>query len=629
MKKSKKTLIRIIVSFALLSAGLIVFRLTPLAAFREYAEGWEIGDFRFYAYVLPFLAAYVLVGYDVIFKAGRNLVSGRLLDENFLMTVATFGAIALCDFPEACGVMLFYQVGELFQSYAVGKSRKSIAALMDIRPPSACVLRGGEEITVSPEEVAVGETVIVRAGERVPVDGVVAEGRGSLDTSSLTGESMPREFSEGAEILSGSINLNGVIKIRATKVYEDSTVAKILNLVENAASRKAKTESFITKFARVYTPAVVAAAAVIALLPPFFAGNWATWINRGLTFLVVSCPCALVISVPLSFFGGIGAASKAGVLVKGGNYLELLAKADVFVFDKTGTLTEGSFGVTEIYPASNAAEVLRLAAIAESGSLHPIAQSIVRQAGRVDGDGYTITEVAGRGVKAEKNGETILAGNARFMEEEGISIPDRNSAGSIVYVAKKGTFVGFVVVSDRIKAGAKDAVNALKKEGATTFMLTGDNEGAAAPIAKNIGVDGYAAQLLPQDKVARVEKMISENKGGAVCFLGDGINDAPVLSVADVGVSMGGIGSDAAIEASDVVLMRDDPGSLLVARKVARKTVRIAKENVVFALAVKAAVLVVAALGLAGKYAMWLAVFADVGVAVIAILNAMRALRIK
>ncbi|MBP5193983.1 MAG: HAD-IC family P-type ATPase, partial [Clostridia bacterium] len=389
MKKNQKSLIRIIVSLALFSAGLIAFKLTPLSAFESYAEEWKIGDFRFYAYVLPFIAAYLIVGYDVVLKAGRNLFSGRLLDENFLMTVATFGAIALCDFPEACGVMLFYQVGELFQSYAVGKSRKSIAALMDIRPPSACVLRGGEETTVSPEDVAVGEIIIVRAGERVPVDGVVVEGSGSVDASSLTGESLPRDFSEGDEILSGSINLNGVIKIRATKVYTDSTVAKILNLVENASARKARTENFITKFARVYTPAVVAGAAIIALLPPVFAGNWAVWINRGLTFLVVSCPCALVISVPLSFFGGIGAASKAGVLVKGGNYLELLAKADTFVFDKTGTLTEGSFGVTEIYPASKAAEVLRLAAIAESGSIHPIAQSIVRRAGRADSEGYT------------------------------------------------------------------------------------------------------------------------------------------------------------------------------------------------------------------------------------------------
>ena len=539
MKKNQKSLIRIIVSLALFSAGLIAFKLTPLSAFESYAEGWKIGDFRFYAYVLPFIAAYLIVGYDVVLKAGRNLFSGRLLDENFLMTVATFGAIALCDFPEACGVMLFYQVGELFQSYAGGKSRKSIAALMDIRPPSACVLRGGEETTVSPEDVAVGEIIIVRAGERVPVDGVVVEGSGSVDASSLTGESLPRDFSEGDEILSGSINLNGVIKIRATKVYTDSTVAKILNLVENASARKARTENFITKFARVYTPAVVTGAAIIALLPPVFAGNWAVWINRGLTFLVVSCPCALVISVPLSFFGGIGAASKAGVLVKGGNYLELLAKADTFVFDKTGTLTEGSFGVTEIYPASKAAEVLRLAAIAESGSIHPIAQSIVRRAGRADSEGYTIKEVAGRGVKAEKNGDVILAGNARFMAEEGVEIPKQKSTGSIVYVAKKGTFVGFVVVSDRIKAGANGAIKTLKDGGAKTFMLTGDNESAAAAVAETIGVDGYAAQLLPQDKVARVEKIISEKKSGAVCFLGDGINDAPVLSIADVGVSMG------------------------------------------------------------------------------------------
>ena len=631
MNKNKRTLIRIIIAFVPFAAALVAFNLTPLKSFKQAAEAWAFGDYRFYVYVAPFIAAYIVAGYDVIKKAFRNIFSGRLMDENFLMTVATFGAIALGDFAEACGVMLFYQTGELFQNYAVGRSRKSIAALMDIRPESARVIRGGKEITVSPEEVEAGEILVIRAGERVPVDAVVTEGKGSLDTSSLTGESVPREFSEGDTVLSGSINLTGAVKVRAEKKYEDSTVAKILDLVENASARKAKSENFITKFARYYTPAVVFGALALGVIPPIFVGEWAVWIKRALTFLVVSCPCALVISVPLSFFGGIGGASRQGVLIKGGNYIELLAKKGTFAFDKTGTLTLGTFEVTGVYPEENAAEILRAAAIAESGSLHPIARSVSKYAPETSAEGYTLTEVAGRGVKAEGKGEVLLCGNLDLMKENGVDADGDSYSGTTVYVAKNGVFLGKIVISDKLKDNASDAINSLKKIGSRTVMLTGDNEAVAAEVAKRAGVDEYSAGLLPQDKVARVEEMISAKKAGeAVCFVGDGINDAPVLSVADVGISMGGIGSDAAIEASDVVLMKDDLSSIVSARRIAVKTMRIVKENVIFALGVKAAVLILTAIGITELIGgMWLAVFADVGVAVIAILNAMRTLRAK
>ncbi len=627
MKRDKKLLIRIIVAFAVFAAALILFKLTPLRSFGAVAEGWNLSDFRFYLYVLPFLIAYLIVGYDVIYKAGRNLVSGRLLDENFLMVVATFGAVALLDLPEACGVMLFYQIGELFQRYAVGKSRRSIAALMNIRPDVARVLRDGEEVFLSPEEVAVGDVLVLRAGERVPVDAVLMDGAGSFDVSSLTGESLPRDVAAGDEVLSGSINLGGEIKLRAVKPYGESTVQKILDLVENAAAKKAQAENFITKFARYYTPVVVVAALLIGLVPPLFLGNWGGWIKKALTFLVVSCPCALVISVPLSFFGGIGGASKKGILVKGGAALERLAKANVFLFDKTGTITEGKFSVVEVFPSERASEVLTAAAIAESASNHPIARSVVAFAPAVDHAGYTIREIVGRGVKAVKEGDEILVGNAALLSEEGVDFEPCKRGGTTLYVARNGAFIGWLTVSDTPKENAAEVVAALKKEGCMTVMLTGDHRGAAKEVAERVGVDAYVAELLPQDKAAYMEKILREQAGKTVCFVGDGINDAPVLAMADVGVSMGGIGSDAAIEASDVVLMRDDLASIKEGRGIAKKTMRIVRENIAVALGVKVGVLLLTAVGLMGAFAMWLAVFADVGVAMLAILNAMRTLR--
>ncbi len=627
MSKNKKTLTRVIISFCVFICAIAVFNLTPLKSFKGYATEWQFGAWQSYVYFLPFLTAYFIVGYDVVFKAVRNIFSGKLLDENFLMFVATVGAIALCDLAEAVAVMLFYQVGELFQSYAVGKSRKSIADLMDICPETACVIRDGIEQTVYPEELEVGDTVLIRAGERVPIDGVVIEGEGNLDTSSLTGESVPRPFGVGDEILSGAINLNGAIKIRAEKEFSDCAVAKILDLVENASARKAKAENFITRFAHVYTPAVVIAAVLLAVVPSLFDNMWAVWIERALTFLVVSCPCALVISVPLSFFGGIGGASKKGILIKGGNYMEMLAKTRVFVFDKTGTLTRGAFEVTGVCPQENKDEILRLAAIAESRSLHPIARSIVNYAPHVSADGYTVTEVAGKGVKAVGFGEEILAGNATLLYENGVALDTTQNANNPVYLAKNGVYVGYITVEDAIKPNAAGVIAQLKQSGCKTVMLTGDNKTAAEKVAMAVGVDEYSAQLLPNEKVERVEEFISKKRvGETLCFVGDGINDAPVLSISDVGISMGGIGSDAAIEASDVVLMNDDLSSIPTARNISVKTVKIVKQNIIFALGVKIAVLILSAFGVTG---MWLAVFADVGVAVIAILNAMRTLRIK
>ena len=627
MKKNKKLLIRILVAFAIFLVGIVLYKLTPLKSFGEVAEKWSFGDYRFYLFVLPFLAAYLVAGYDVIYKAGRNILSGRLLDENFLMVVATFGAIALLDLPEACGVMLFYQVGELFQRYAVGKSRRSIAALMDIRPEIARVLRDGVETVVAPEEVEIGDVLVLRAGERVPVDAVLLEGKGVFDTSSLTGESLPRDVETGEEVLSGAINLWGEVKLRASKKYDDSTVRKILDLVQNAAAKKAKAENFITKFARYYTPVVVIAALVIGIIPPIFLYNWGEWIKKALTFLVVSCPCALVISVPLSFFGGIGGASKRGILVKGGGALERLAKANVFVFDKTGTITKGSFSVVEVAPADRAGEILAAAAIAEGASNHPIARSVVEYAPAVDRDGYKIEEVAGRGVKASRE-DLILVGNAAFMLEEGVAFEEAASPYTTLYVAKNGAYLGRITVSDVPKENAADVIRSLKSEGCRTIMLTGDREATAKAVAAEVGVDECVADLLPQGKAAWVEKLLSkESKDGAVCFVGDGINDAPVLAMADIGVSMGGIGSDAAIEASDVVLMQDDLASIKEGRRIAKKTMRIVRENVAVALGIKIGVMVLTAVGLMGAFAMWLAVFADVGVAMLAIVNAMRTLR--
>ncbi len=628
MKREKKQLLRIVVAFALFAVAMILYKLTPLRSIAEVGEGWNVGDYRFYLYALPFIASYVIAGYDVIRKAVRNLLSGRLLDENFLMVVATFGAIALLDLPEACGVMIFYQVGELFQRYAVGKSRRSIAALMDIRPDIARVLRSGEEVVVSPEEVEIGETLLLRAGERVPVDAVLLSEEGTFDTSSLTGESLPRTSVSGEEVLSGSINLGGEVRLSASQKYENSTVRKILDLVENATAKKAKSENFITRFARYYTPIVVIAALLIALIPPIFTSEWGEWIKRALTFLVVSCPCALVISVPLSFFGGIGGASKKGILVKGGSALERLAEADGFLFDKTGTITEGRFSVVEVYPSERAEEILAAAYIAEGASNHPIARCVSRYAPRVDREGYEVREIAGRGVVARKGEEMILVGNARLLKEEKVTFEERESAGSVLYVVRNGVYLGSVTVADTPKSNAREVIASLKGEGCRTIMLTGDREFAAAAVAAEVGVDEYVSELLPQDKAAWVERYMKERGGkGSVCFIGDGINDAPVLATADVGVSMGGVGSDAAIEASDVVLMKDDLSSIIEGRRIARKTTRIVRENIVVALGVKVLVLLLTALGVTSAFAMWLAVFADVGVAMLAILNAMRTLR--
>lgn len=610
-KKQKRTLIRILVSLALL----IVAALLPL-------QGW--------ARLAVFLVPYALIGWDVLWEAVTSLFRGQMLDENFLMGIATVGALFVGEYAEAVAVMLFYQVGELFQSYAVGKSRKSIAALMDIRPDYANMERDGELIQVDPDEVQVGDEIVVKAGEKVPLDGVIVAGRSALNTVALTGETLPRDVGVGDEIASGCVNTSGLLRVRVTKRFGESTVAKILDLVENASSKKAQTENFITRFARVYTPAVVGAAVLLAVVPPlFFHGQWSDWGYRALTFLVISCPCALVISVPLSFFGGIGGASKKGVLVKGSNYLESLASCDTVVFDKTGTLTEGAFRVTAVHPEADIGEkeLTRLAAAAESWSDHPIAQSL-RSACSEPIDRAQVSgveEIAGEGVKADFEGETVWAGNDKLMARIDIAAPTCPSIGTIVHVARKGRYLGHIVISDVIKKDAKRAVDALKGAGVRrTVMLTGDRSEVANSVAQQLGIDQARAELMPGDKVTVVEALMDGR--GKLAFVGDGINDAPVLARADIGIAMGALGSDAAIEAADVVLMDDNPLKIATAMRIARKTKRIVMQNIVFALGVKAAVLV---LGATGHANMWLAVFADVGVAVLAILNAMRALRVS
>ena len=576
------------------------------------------------------LASYLTVGGEVLLRAGKNILRGRVFDENFLMSIATVGAIAIGDFREAGAVMLFYQVGELFQDYAVNRSRKSIAGLMDIRPDYANLVEGGELRRVAPETVNVGDVIIVRPGEKLPLDGRVLKGTSSLDTVALTGESAPRTAEPGSDVISGSVNLNGLLEIEVTKPFGESTVAKILDLVENAGSKKAEAENFITKFARYYTPAVVIAAALLAVIPPlFFNGDWKTWIYQALTFLVVSCPCALVISIPLGFFGGIGGASRNGILVKGGNYLEALAKTKTLVFDKTGTLTQGVLEVTGAYPQGIAKEaLLEYAAYAEHFSSHPIAQSIQKAyGGPVPGEGITVEEIAGKGVKAVHGADTILAGNLRLMEAFGIQAAQVQDA-TVVHVAVNDTYAGYLEISDVVKPDAKAAMAALKREGVhRTVMLTGDSQIVAARVADDLGLDEYHAQLLPQDKVEKVEELLRTIPAGEkLAFVGDGINDAPVLARADIGIAMGGLGSDAAIEAADIVLMNDEPSKIATAIRIAKKTLRIVKENIVFAMGVKVLVLVLAAFGYAS---MWAAVFADVGVAVLAILNAVRCLNVK
>ncbi len=570
---------------------------------------------------LPLLiAAYAVLGADVVWRAARNIVRGQVFDENFLMSLASIGAFFIGEAHEAVAVMLFYQLGEFFQGMAVQRSRRSIAALMDIRPDTATVLRGGEWTAAASESVAVGETILVKPGERIPLDGVVELGTSLLDTSALTGESMPRSVTVGDEVLSGCINQSGTLHVRVTKPYSESTAAKIIDLVENAAERKAPAEHFITTFARYYTPAVVILAAALALVPPLFVGGWADWIHRGFVFLVVSCPCALVISVPLAFFGGIGAASRHGVLVKGGNYLEALGKVRTLVFDKTGTLTRGVFAVTQLLPAKGFTDeqLLSLAAAAESRSTHPIARSILERCpSHAEAD---CREIAGEGVEAAVEGKTILAGSAKLMERFAVPYTPCASDGTKVYVAEDGVFAGCIVIADEIKPDSKRAIAALKALGIEkTVMLTGDSVQTAAAVSAALGIDEYRAELLPDGKVAAIE-----NLGGTLAFVGDGINDAPVLARADVGIAMGALGSDAAIEAADVVLMTDEVGKIAEAIELAHATKRIVRQNIVFSLTVKALFLLLGALGKAG---MWAAVFGDVGVAMLAVLNSMRLLK--
>ncbi len=582
--------------------------------------------------LLTFLVPYMIAGYDVVFTAVRNILHGQVFDENFLMSVATIGAFFVADYPEAVAVMLFYQVGELFQSIAVGKSRKSIAALMDIRPDYANVCRNGAVETVSPEEVAVGEIIEIKPGEKIPLDAIVVKGETTVNTSALTGESVPVTCRVGDSVISGSVNQNGLIEAKVTSAFGESTVSKILDLVENATSKKAKSENFITRFAKYYTPCVVVSALLLAIIPPLvFKQDFSVWIARALTFLVVSCPCALVVSVPLSFFGGIGGASKQGVLIKGANYLEALSKTETVVFDKTGTLTNGTFSVTAIHPQEvSEAELLDIAATAESFSSHPIAVSILKAHGdHIDKSRIAnVEELSGRGIHAEIDGKSVYAGNGALMDSVNIPWHECKTVGATVHIAVDGVYSGHIVISDTLKPETKTALEKLKSEGILkTVMLTGDSDKVGQAVAKEIGIDEAYTQLMPDDKVRETERLLREkNPKSTLAFVGDGINDAPVLARADVGIAMGALGSDAAIEAADVVLMDDNPTKIAVALRIAKKTMRIVHENIVFALLVKAVVLLLSAFGLAS---MWLAVFADVGVMVLAVCNAMRAMIYK
>lgn len=638
-KKQKKWLKRILLALALFFTVMALDELGVLAGI--FGEPGAL-----YASFVLYLIPYLIAGHDVLLKAWRNIRRGEAFDESFLMAVATIGAFAMIFFPETephmaegAAVMLFYQVGELFQSYAVGKSRKSIAAMMDIAPDYANIERDGAIVEVDPDEVQVGDIIVVKPGERVPIDGVVVDGTSQLDTAALTGESVPRHIEVGGEVISGCINMTGVLRIRTTKLFGTSTVSRILELVENASEKKARTENFITRFARVYTPIVTLAAVAIAVVPPLLGmGAWAGWILRGLTFLVVSCPCALVISVPMSFFGGIGGASRLGILVKGSNYLEALAQVDTVVFDKTGTLTSGTFGVVGVHPADaiGSDRLLAVAAHAEAFSDHPIALSVKKayldEASADSGcviDQARIGDAAeesGHGVKATVDGHAVLVGNDKLMSAHGISCPDCELTGTILHVAIDGAYAGHIVIADTVKDDAAQAIADLHAAGVERcIMLTGDREEVARSVASDLGLDEYHAQLLPGDKVEQVERILDSARGN-LAFVGDGINDAPVLTRADVGIAMGAMGSDAAIEAADIVLMDDKPSNIARAIRVARKTMRIVHQNIVFAIGVKLLILALAAVGIAN---MWLAVFGDVGVAVIAILNAMRAMNVK
>ena len=622
-KKQKKMLSRILITAVMLAALYFL----PVT-------GWPR--------LALYLAAYLVIGYDILKKAGQGILNGRVFDENFLMAVATVGAFALAiyeksgDYNEAIAVMLFYQIGELFQSYAVGKSRKNISALMDIRPDYANVERDGQLVQVDPDEVAVGTVIVVQPGEKVPIDGVVVEGSSTLNTSALTGESLPRDACEGDEIISGCINMTGLLKIRTTKAFGESTVSKILELVENSSSRKSRSEDFIAKFARVYTPAVCYSALALAVLPPVIRlvggmdGQWEQWVYRALTFLVTSCPCALVVSIPLSFFAGIGGASKEGVLIKGSNYLETLSQVKTVVFDKTGTLTKGVFEVTAVHHSDmDESKLLEYAALAECASSHPISKSLQKAYGKaIDRSRVTdIQELSGHGVTACVDGHTVAAGNSKLMTQLNIPYHDCHSVGTIIHMAVDGQYAGHIVISDVVKPHAREALAALHKAGVSrSVMLTGDAKKVAEAVAAELGVDEVHSELLPGDKVAQVEALLAQQKGrDKLAFVGDGINDAPVLSRADIGIAMGAMGSDAAIEAADIVLMDDDPAKISKAIKISRKCIGIVYQNIVFALAVKFACLALVAVGAAD---MWAAIFADVGVMVLAVLNAIRALRV-
>ena len=622
-KKQKKMLSRILITAVMLAALYFL----PVAGWLRLAL---------------YLAAYLVIGYDILKKAGQGILNGRVFDENFLMAVATVGAFALAiyeksgDYNEAIAVMLFYQIGELFQSYAVGKSRKNISALMDIRPDYANVERDGQLVQVDPDEVAVGTVIVVQPGEKVPIDGVVVEGSSTLNTSALTGESLPRDACEGDEIISGCINMTGLLKIRTTKEFGESTVSKILELVENSSSRKSRSEDFIAKFARVYTPAVCYSALALAVLPPVIRliggmdGQWEQWVYRALTFLVTSCPCALVVSIPLSFFAGIGGASKEGVLIKGSNYLETLSQVKTVVFDKTGTLTKGVFEVTAVHHSDmDESKLLEYAALAECASSHPISKSLQRAYGKaIDRSRVTdIQEISGHGVTACVDGHTVAAGNSKLMTQLNIPYHDCHSVGTIIHMAVDGQYAGHIVISDVVKPHAREALSQLHKAGVEkTVMLTGDAKKVAEAVAAELGVDEVHSELLPGDKVAQVEALLAQQKGrDKLAFVGDGINDAPVLGRADIGIAMGAMGSDAAIEAADIVLMDDDPAKISKAIKISRKCIGIVYQNIVFALAVKFACLALVAVGAAD---MWAAIFADVGVMVLAVLNAIRALRV-
>lgn len=577
-----------------------------------------------------FITVYAVVGWDVLWRAARNIAHGQVFDENFLMALATIGAFVLGEFPEAVEVMLFYQIGELFQSYAVGKSRQSITALMDIRPDYANIERGGALEQVDPDEVAVGDIIVIKAGEKIPLDGVIIEGSSSLDTAALTGESLPREVAAGDDVISGCINQSGLLRVRVSKEFGESTVSKILDLVENSSSKKARAENFITKFARYYTPVVVIGAVLLALLPPLLlGGSWNTWIERALIFLVISCPCALVISIPLSFFGGIGGASKAGILVKGSNYLEALSETEIVVFDKTGTLTKGVFQVTAVHPDTlPESRLLELAALAESFSDHPISRSLRQAYGKpIDSSRVSdVEELSGHGVQARVDGLLICAGNGKLMDRTGVQWHDCHLTGTVVHIAVDGCYGGHIVISDTVKPDAAGAIAALKQMGIRqTVMLTGDARAVAEQTAGQLGLDSFHAGLLPADKVARVEELLEQKSAkGKLAFVGDGINDAPVLSRADIGIAMGGLGSDAAIEAADIVLMDDQPSKIASAMRISKKTLRIVKQNIVFSLGVKGLILLLGAVGLASMQA---AIFADVGVMILAVLNASRALK--